>query len=74
MANVVVRRTPVGDEEKRQIVDCSAERPMFIARFRVAHNAGHTLVSTARSTSCNARCPSGVVRGGKLSVIGNGCA
>jgi adenylosuccinate synthase len=42
-----------------------------IARFQGGHNAGHTLVIDGQVYKLNAL-PSGVVRGGKLSVIGNG--
>jgi len=42
-----------------------------IARFQGGHNAGHTLVVDGEVYKLHAL-PSGVVRGGKLSVIGNG--
>ncbi len=43
----------------------------MICRFQGGHNAGHTLVIDGEVFKLNAL-PSGVVRGGKLSVIGNG--
>jgi adenylosuccinate synthase len=42
-----------------------------VARFQGGHNAGHTLVIDGAVYKLHVL-PSGVVRGGKLSVIGNG--
>ena len=52
MANVVVVGAQWGDEGKGKIVDWLSERADVIARFQGGHNAGHTLVSMALSTSC----------------------
>ena len=71
MANVVVVGAQWGDEGKGKIVDWLSERADVIARFQGGHNAGHTLVINGKVYKLNAL-PSGVVRGGKLSVIGNG--
>ena len=71
MANVVVVGAQWGDEGKGKIVDWLSERADVIARFQGGHNAGHTLVVGGEAYKLNAL-PSGVVRGGKLSVIGNG--
>jgi adenylosuccinate synthase len=71
MANVVVVGAQWGDEGKGKLVDRLSERADVIARFQGGHNAGHTLVIDGRTYKLNAL-PSGVVRGGKLSVIGNG--
>ncbi|MBB3713667.1 adenylosuccinate synthase [Limimaricola variabilis] len=71
MANVVVVGTQWGDEGKGKIVDWLSERADVIARFQGGHNAGHTLVVGGEVYKLHAL-PSGVVRGGKLSVIGNG--
>ncbi|NDV01494.1 adenylosuccinate synthase [Pseudoroseicyclus tamaricis] len=71
MANVVVVGTQWGDEGKGKIVDWLSERADVIARFQGGHNAGHTLVIDGETFKLHAL-PSGVVRGGKLSVIGNG--
>lgn len=71
MANVVVVGAQWGDEGKGKIVDWLSERADVIARFQGGHNAGHTLVIGNKVYKLNAL-PSGVVRGGKLSVIGNG--
>ncbi len=71
MANVVVVGAQWGDEGKGKIVDWLSERAEVIARFQGGHNAGHTLVIDGKVYKLHAL-PSGVVRGGKLSVIGNG--
>ena len=71
MANVVVVGAQWGDEGKGKIVDWLSERADVIARFQGGHNAGHTLVVDGVTYKLHAL-PSGVVRGGKLSVIGNG--
>ena len=71
MANVVVVGAQWGDEGKGKIVDWLSSRADVIARFQGGHNAGHTLVIDGKVFKLNAL-PSGVVRGGKMSVIGNG--
>ena len=71
MANVVVVGGQWGDEGKGKIVDWLSERADVIARFQGGHNAGHTLVIDGVTYKLSLL-PSGIVRGGKLSVIGNG--
>jgi len=71
MANVVVVGAQWGDEGKGKIVDWLSERADVIARFQGGHNAGHTLVIDGTVYKLSLL-PSGIVRGGKLSVIGNG--
>ncbi|MEM7599376.1 MAG: adenylosuccinate synthase [Pseudomonadota bacterium] len=71
MANVVVVGAQWGDEGKGKIVDWLSERADVIARFQGGHNAGHTLVIGETVYKLHAL-PSGVVRAGKLSIIGNG--
>jgi adenylosuccinate synthase len=71
MANVVVVGAQWGDEGKGKIVDWLSERADVIARFQGGHNAGHTLVIEGKVYKLSLL-PSGIVRGGKLSVIGNG--
>ncbi|WP_370159264.1 adenylosuccinate synthase [Salipiger bermudensis] len=71
MANVVVVGAQWGDEGKGKIVDWLSSRADVIARVQGGHNAGHTLVIDGTVFKLNAL-PSGVVRGGKMSVIGNG--
>lgn len=71
MANVVVVGAQWGDEGKGKIVDWLSQRADVIARFQGGHNAGHTLVIDGAVYKLSLL-PSGIVRGGKLSVIGNG--
>ncbi|MBY8974936.1 adenylosuccinate synthase [Rhodobacteraceae bacterium NNCM2] len=71
MANVVVVGAQWGDEGKGKIVDWLSERADVIARFQGGHNAGHTLVIDGKVYKLSLL-PSGIVRKGKLSVIGNG--
>ncbi|MDD9908898.1 MAG: adenylosuccinate synthase [Ahrensia sp.] len=71
MANVVVVGSQWGDEGKGKIVDWLSERADFVVRFQGGHNAGHTLVIDGTSYKLSLL-PSGVVRPGKVGVIGNG--
>lgn len=71
MANVVVVGSQWGDEGKGKIVDWLSERADVVVRFQGGHNAGHTLVIDDVSYKLSLL-PSGVVRPGKLGVIGNG--
>ena len=71
MANVVVIGSQWGDEGKGKIVDWLSERADVVVRFQGGHNAGHTLVSDGEVFKLSLL-PSGVVRPGKLSMIGNG--
>ena len=71
MGNVVVVGAQWGDEGKGKIVDWLSERADVIARFQGGHNAGHTLVIDGTVYKLSLL-PSGIVRPGKLSVIGNG--
>ena len=71
MANVVVVGAQWGDEGKGKIVDWLSERADIIARFQGGHNAGHTLVIDGEVFKLSLL-PSGILRTGKLAVIGNG--
>ena len=71
MANVVVVGSQWGDEGKGKIVDWLSEQADIVVRFQGGHNAGHTLVIDGNTYKLSLL-PSGVVRQGKLSVIGNG--
>jgi adenylosuccinate synthase len=71
MANVVVVGSQWGDEGKGKIVDWLSEQADVVVRFQGGHNAGHTLVIDGAIYKLSLL-PSGVVRPGKLSVIGNG--
>ncbi|HTK85825.1 MAG TPA: adenylosuccinate synthase [Patescibacteria group bacterium] len=71
MANVAVVGSQWGDEGKGKIVDWLSSRADVVVRFQGGHNAGHTLVIDGKTYKLHLL-PSGIVRRGKLSVIGNG--
>ena len=71
MANVAVVGAQWGDEGKGKIVDWLSARADVVVRFQGGHNAGHTLVVDGEVYKLSLL-PSGIVRDGKLSVIGNG--
>ncbi len=71
MGNVAVVGAQWGDEGKGKIVDWLSERADVVVRFQGGHNAGHTLVIDGVTYKLSLL-PSGVVRPGKLSIIGNG--
>ena len=71
MANVAVVGAQWGDEGKGKIVDWLSIAADVVVRFQGGHNAGHTLVIDGKTFKL-ALLPSGIVRPGKLSVIGNG--
>jgi adenylosuccinate synthase len=71
MGNVVVVGAQWGDEGKGKIVDWLSERADVVVRFQGGHNAGHTLVISGKTYKLSLL-PSGVVRPGKLAIIGNG--
>src|ERR1700741_1320476 len=71
MANVVVVGSRWGAEGKGKIVAWLSEQADIVVRFQGGHNAGHTLVIDGVTYKLSLL-PSGVVRQGKLSVIGNG--
>jgi adenylosuccinate synthase len=69
--NVVVVGAQWGDEGKGKIVDWLSEQADVVVRFQGGHNAGHTLVIDGVTYKLSLL-PAGVVRPGKLAVIGNG--
>ncbi len=71
MSNVVVVGSQWGDEGKGKIVDWLSERADVVVRFQGGHNAGHTLVIDGTIYKLSLL-PSGIVRPGKTSIIGNG--
>lgn len=71
MANVAVVGSQWGDEGKGKIVDWLSSRADVVVRFQGGHNAGHTLVIDGVTYKLHLL-PSGIVREGKLSIIGNG--
>ena len=71
MTNVAVVGSQWGDEGKGKIVDWLSERADVVVRFQGGHNAGHTLVIDGVTYKLSLL-PSGIVRPGKLSLLGNG--
>ncbi|MGH1376199.1 MAG: adenylosuccinate synthase [Alphaproteobacteria bacterium] len=71
MSNVAVIGSQWGDEGKGKIVDWLSSRADVVVRFQGGHNAGHTLVIDGKEYKLHLL-PSGIVREGKLSMIGNG--
>ena len=71
MSNVIVMGAQWGDEGKGKIVDWLSSRADMVVRFQGGHNAGHTLVIDG-VTYALSLLPSGIVRPGKRSLIGNG--
>lgn len=69
--NVVVLGTQWGDEGKGKIVDLLTEKAKYVVRYQGGHNAGHTLVINGIKTVLHL-IPSGILREGVISVIGNG--
>lgn len=71
MPNVVVIGAQWGDEGKGRIVDLISEKVDIIARYQGGNNAGHTIVIGDEKIVLH-HLPSGILREGKVSVIGNG--
>lgn len=71
MSNLVVVGSQWGDEGKGKIVDWLSNKADIVVRFQGGHNAGHTLVIDGKVYKLHLL-PSGVIRPGKLSIIGNG--
>jgi adenylosuccinate synthase len=71
MSNVAVIGSQWGDEGKGKIVDVLSSEAEVVVRFQGGHNAGHTLVVDGVTYKLHLL-PSGVVRQGKMSIIGNG--
>ena len=71
MPNVVVVGTQWGDEGKGKIVDLITDRFDIVVRYQGGHNAGHTVVIDDQKYVLHL-IPSGILRPGKICVIGNG--
>ncbi len=71
MSSVAIIGSQWGDEGKGKIVDWLSSRADVVVRFQGGHNAGHTLVIDGKEYKLSLL-PSGIVRPGKLSIIGNG--
>jgi adenylosuccinate synthase len=71
MSNLIVLGAQWGDEGKGKVVDLFSERFDIVARYQGGHNAGHTVRIGERKIILKL-VPSGILREGKLAVIGNG--
>jgi len=71
MKNIVVVGSQWGDEGKGKIVDWLSSQADVVVRFQGGHNAGHTLVIDRKVFKLRLL-PSGIVRKGKISILGNG--
>ena len=68
--NTLILGLQWGDEGKGKIVDALSENAYAVCRFQGGHNAGHTLVIDGKTYKLRLL-PSGTVREGKISIIGN---
>lgn len=71
MPSLAVIGSQWGDEGKGKIIDFLDADADLVVRFQGGNNAGHTIVVGDRVFKLHGL-PSGVVRPGKLAVIGNG--
>lgn len=71
MPSLAVIGAQWGDEGKGKITDYLAENADSIVRFQGGNNAGHTIVINNNVFKLHLL-PSGILRKGKLAVIGNG--
>lgn len=71
MKNLAVVGAQWGDEGKGKIVDLVSLHYDIVARYQGGHNAGHTVMIQGKSYILQL-IPSGMLRGGKIGVIGNG--
>ncbi len=71
MANLIVVGAQWGDEGKGKVVDILSERFDVVARYQGGNNAGHTVVVGEDKIVLHL-VPSGILRKGKICVLGNG--
>src|SRR5450631_4588558 len=71
MSNIIILGAQWGDEGKGKMVDLFSERFDIVVRYQGGHNAGHTVRIGDRKFVLKL-IPSGILRPGKKSVIGNG--
>lgn len=71
MGNLLIVGTQWGDEGKGKIIDLLAPAFDIVARYQGGHNAGHTVWVKGRKIVLHL-IPSGILRRGRLCVIGNG--
>ena len=71
MTNLIVVGAQWGDEGKGKVVDILSERFDVVARYQGGNNAGHTVVVGEEKVVLHL-VPSGILRKGKICVLGNG--
>ncbi|MCX6658048.1 MAG: adenylosuccinate synthase, partial [Euryarchaeota archaeon] len=71
MPSLVVIGSQWGDEGKGKIVDFLAKEAHMVVRFQGGNNAGHS-VKVGEKLFALHHVPSGILRPGKVAVIGNG--
>src|SRR6516164_3205271 len=71
MANTILLGAQCGDEGKGKIIDVLTSKADVIVRSQGGNNAGHTIVHGGRTYILHL-IPSGILRRGKVCVIGNG--
>src|SRR5437899_2055289 len=69
--NVVVVGAQWGDEGKGKVVDVLAEHFDIVARYQGGANAGHTVLADGKKFVLQL-IPTGILRPGKIAVLGNG--
>ena len=71
MANTILVGAQWGDEGKGKIIDVLTEQADLVVRYAGGNNAGHTVIVKGQKFVLHL-VPSGILRKGKLCVIGNG--
>ena len=71
MANTILVGAQWGDEGKGKIIDFLTEQADIVVRSQGGNNAGHTVIHGSTKYILHL-IPSGILRGGKTCVIGNG--
>ena len=71
MSNTILIGAQWGDEGKGKIIDFLTESSDLVVRSQGGNNAGHTVLVGGKKYVLHL-IPSGILRGGKMCVIGNG--
>src|SRR4051812_6829092 len=71
MANTILIGAQWGDEGKGKVIDVLADKANVVVRSQGGNNAGHTVIHRGNTYILHL-IPSGILRPGKVCVIGNG--